>query len=554
MYPEKENSSDHIRIPLEQKNGENKCFSDYNTIPPKDQERLKIAKAEYEAALANGDLKEIRSRKQKLEYIRSTLSHPELPTATIPAQDIISGSLIDEPKNTPVDSIPMPVFEHTGKVVAEPSITATQNGNGTVLERTVNETAHGKPDADDKTPAKSVEQPKWERQQAPFTSDDGYAVQSLEPKRYHLTDMGNGYRFAAKHGNDLRYCHPWKTWLVWDGTRWAKDSDGEIVRRAKDTVKSIYAEASHAQDSSDRRNIANHARRSEANSRLEAMIKQAQSELPVLPDELDSDPWLLNVKNGTLDLRTGELRPHNREDMITKFIPVTYDPDAQAPIWHGFLRRILNNNDNLVTFVQRAIGYSLTGDVSEQVFFMLYGTGANGKSVFLETVQSILGEDYAKSTPTSTIMIKNGSQNSNDLARLAGVRFVTVNEVEDGQNLAESLMKQLTGNDTITARFLYAEHFDYKPQFKLFIRANHKPVIKNTDEGIWRRIRLIPFTVTIPEEERDKRLLQKLKDELPGILAWAVEGCLEWQQYGLGMPEEVKQAVKEYRLNRISCG
>lgn len=362
----------------------------------------------------------------------------------------------------------------------------------------------------------------------------------------HLTDVGNANRLIAKHGEDLRYCHEWGKWLIWNGHKWAKDKNGEIVRRAKDTITSIYEEASKGKDETERNDIARHAQKSESSARIKAMIELAQDGLPVSPGELDSHPWLLNCTNGTLDLRTGELKPHNRADMLTMYMPVAYDPSATCPNWHKFLVEILGENDNLYRFVQRAIGYSLTGDVSEQVLFILHGVGANGKSVLLETMLAMLGEDYARNTPNETIMIKNGGI-PNDIARLTGVRLVTVNEVEDGQKLAESLIKQLTGNDTITARFLHAEFFDFKPQFKLFIRANHKPVIRGTDEGIWRRLRLIPFTVTIPPEKQDKQLIEKLKDELPGILAWAVRGCLEWQREGLGLPEEIEQAVREYR-------
>lgn len=370
----------------------------------------------------------------------------------------------------------------------------------------------------------------------------------LEPnaeKPENLTDLGNALRLVAKHGNDLRYCYDWGKWLIWNGHKWAKDNNGEIVRRAKETIASIYAEASKIEDESERKAIAKHAMKSESCARIKAMIELAQSELPVSSDELDSDPWLLNCTNGTLDLRMGKLRPHNRADMLTKCVPVAYDPSAICPIWHKFLVEILNENDNLYRFIQCAIGYSLTGDVSEQVFFLLHGTGDNGKSVLLETILTMLG-DYAKSAPAETIMVKSGGIR-NDIARLAGVRLVTMNEVEDGQKLAESLVKELTGKDTVPARFLYTETFDFMPQFKLFIRANHKPVIRGTDDAIWRRIRLIPFTVKIPEKEKDKHLTEKLKDELPGILAWAVRGCLDWQENGLGLPEEVKSAVKEYR-------
>ncbi len=363
----------------------------------------------------------------------------------------------------------------------------------------------------------------------------------------HLTDLGNARRLVSQYGQDLRYCYDWRKWLVWDGQRWRRDTPWEVNRKVKATVKTIYGEAAAVEDDERRKAIAKHATRSEASERLKVMVEQAQSELPITTAELDADPWLLNCPNGTLDLRTGELHPHTRTDMLTKMTTIPYKPGDNCPLWLEFLETVFNGNQDLIHFIQKAVGYTLTGDCSEQVLFILYGTGANGKSVFLETIQAILGEDYARSTPTDTIMVKDGSSINNDIARLTGARLVTVNEVEDGQRLAESLVKQLTGQDTVTARFLHAEFFDFKPQFKLFIRANHKPVIRGTDEGIWRRLRLIPFTVTIPEGQRDPRLLEKLQAELPGILAWVARGCQYWQNESLGLPSEVKAAVDAYR-------
>jgi len=362
-----------------------------------------------------------------------------------------------------------------------------------------------------------------------------------------LTDSGNAERLVALHGKDLRYCYAWKTWLVWDGKRWKKDGQGEVERRAKDTVRDLYAEASHWGDEHTRQSIAKWAIQSESERRIRAMISLARSEpgISVLPEELDRNPWLFNVANGTLDLRTGELRPHRREDLITKLSPVEYDPEAKAPLWESFLERVLQDEE-LIAFIQRAVGYALTGDTSEQVLFLLYGTGANGKSTFLETIRAMLG-DYAQHTSFETFLARRGEGVRNDIARLVSARLVTAQEVESGRRLAESLVKLLTGGDTVTARFLYSEYFEFKPEFKLFLAANHKPIIRGTDLAIWRRIRLIPFTVTIPPEEQDHRLGEKLKKELPGILAWAVRGCLEWQERGLGLPPQVKAATEAYR-------
>jgi putative DNA primase/helicase len=355
----------------------------------------------------------------------------------------------------------------------------------------------------------------------------------------HETDLGNARRLVADHGVDLRFCKPWKKWLVWDGQRWREDATGEVMRRAKATAQQVYGTARDPK----------HADRSESRAGIESMVVLAQTELgiPVRPDDLDAAPWSLNVPNGTLDLRTGQLRDHHREDLLTKRVPVVYEPRAKCPTWLAFLNRVMNGDRDLIRFLQRAVGYSLTGSIREQCLFILYGTGANGKSTFLGTISQLLGE-YASSTPTETLLVKTGGGGiPNDVARLKGARFVSAIEAEDGRRLAEALIKQMTGGDIMTARFLYGEFFEFVPEFKIFLAVNHKPLIRNTDHAIWRRIRLVPFTITIPEAERDKDLPEKLRGELPGILAWAVQGCLDWQREGLGMPDAVKQATADYR-------
>ena len=370
------------------------------------------------------------------------------------------------------------------------------------------------------------------------------------PTGEHLTDLGNARRLVALHGADLRYCFPWSRWIVWGGTRWSADDSGEVHRRAKSTVATIYGEASRSTDEDARKAIAKHAMRTEASQKLQAMIALARSELgiPVLPKDLDTHRWLLNLQNGTLNLRTATLQPHSQANMITKLAPVEYDPSARCPLWLAFLDRIMGGKEALIGFLQRAIGYALTGDVSERALFILYGTGANGKTTFLNVVSALLGEDYAQQTPTETLLVKRfGSAIPNDVARLRGARLITAQETAEGRRLAESLVKQMTGGDKLTARFLRAEFFEFRPEFKIFLATNHKPVIRGTDKAIWDRIRLIPFNVTIPEHEQDKHLAEKLEAELPGILCWALDGCSAWQRDGLGAPQEVKQATASYR-------
>jgi putative DNA primase/helicase len=282
------------------------------------------------------------------------------------------------------------------------------------------------------------------------------------------------------------------------------------------------------------------------------MLELAKSEAPISPDDLDADPWLFNTANGTIDLRTGILRGHRREDLITKLAPVEHNPAATAPAWEHFLQRVLPGED-LRGFVQRATGYSATGNTSEQCMFINHGTGANGKSTFQETISAALG-DYAMRTPTEMLLAKRSDGVPNDIARLKGSRFVSASETEEGRRLAESRIKDLTGQDTITARFMRAEWFDFEPVHKLWLSTNHKPEIRGTDQAIWRRIRLVPWTVVIPPAEQDKKLPEKLRAELPGVLAWIVQGCLEWRRKGLQAPEEVRRATVEYRAEMDVVG
>ncbi len=370
---------------------------------------------------------------------------------------------------------------------------------------------------------------------------------------FNLTDLGNSERLVAQHGRDLRYCYKWGKWLVWTGARWERDDAGEVYRRAKETVRSIYLEAAAAEDDGRRKELAKHATRSEAEARIRAMLELAKSAVPVSPDELDADPWKLNCLNGTVDLvGSGELQEHRREDLLTKLAPVEYDPEASAPAWDAFLKRVLPGED-LRRFLQRAVGYSLTGDTSEQCMFINHGAGANGKSTSQEALAAALG-DYAVRTPTEMLLAKRAGGIPNDVARLKGARFVAASESEEGRRLAESLVKDLTGQDTISARFMRSEWFDFRPTHKLWLSTNHKPEIRGTDNAIWRRIRLVPWAETIPPEEQDKRLLAKLRKELPGILAWAVRGCLEWQREGLLEPDEVRAATGEYRAEMDVLG
>jgi putative DNA primase/helicase len=359
-----------------------------------------------------------------------------------------------------------------------------------------------------------------------------------------LTDTGNSELLIRRDGEQLRYCHPWRTWLVQDGKRWRQDDTGEVMRRAKEAARSIYREAARAPSDGAAKALGNWAKQSLSEARIKAMIELAKSEVPVIPDELDADPWLLNVENGTIGLRTGELREHRLEDLITKIAPVEYDPTADAPRWRATLERVLPNPE-IRAFFKRLCGYALTGDTSEHILPILYGTGANGKSTVLNALLDTLG-DYGTQAAPDLLIAKKGAHPT-ELADLFGMRFVSSIEVEDGRRLAESLVKQLTGGDRIKARRMRQDFWEFVPTHKVFMAVNHKPTVRGTDTAIWRRIRLIPFTETIPPEDQDKRLPEKLRKERAGILAWAVEGCLEWQREGLQAPDEVRKATREYR-------
>jgi len=364
----------------------------------------------------------------------------------------------------------------------------------------------------------------------------------------HLTEWGNAQRLVAEYGAGMLYCKPQKVWYCWRGTHWEEDKTGEIQRLTKNTVQAIYGEASEIDDKDERKKRVKWALSSESDSRMKATISLAQSEpgIQIMPDLFDGDPWLLNTGSGVIDLKTGELQRRQRQDYMTKLVPTYYDQSEECPLWEQFLWDITDGDEQLIAFLKRAIGYSLTGITSEQVIFVLYGTGSNGKSTFINTVRKMLGE-YACHTPTETLLMKRNDGIPNDLARLRGARLVTALEAEEGRRLAESLVKQMTGDDPITARYLYQELFEFEPQFKVWLGTNHKPSIRGTDHAIWRRIRLIPFTVTIQDVDQDKDLAEKMKKEWPGILAWAVEGCLEWQRVGLSAPSTVLEATSKYR-------
>lgn len=365
---------------------------------------------------------------------------------------------------------------------------------------------------------------------------------------FNLTDAGNAKRLVAHLDGLGRYCNAWKCWLINDGTRWIKDDAGMIFQKAKETVAGIYTEAQARADEAGRKAVASHAMRSETERSIRAMINLAQSEpgIPIRPADLDQHIHLLNVLNGTINLRTGVLHPHDPADLITQLVPISYDEEATAPRWQQFLGEVFKDRQELIGFVQRLVGYCLTGDTKEQMFAIWHGDGSNGKSVLLDTLREILA-DYATSTPFSTFALRRQEGIRNDLACLNNVRLVTSSEATEGMRLDEELVKRMTGDATIKARYLFSEYFEYKRRFKIIVAVNHLPRIRGTDFAIWRRVRLVPFDAVFIGDNCDLDLKGKLLAEAPGILTWAVIGSMLWFDCGLGYPEEVKQATEQYR-------
>jgi putative DNA primase/helicase len=374
----------------------------------------------------------------------------------------------------------------------------------------------------------------------PPAAEDGHVLDR--------TDLGNSVRLVKAISGKRMYDRS-SGWLAYDGRRWA-DGESAVREDGKQVVLSIKKEAVRESSPELQQELWKHAFMSQSSARIEAMIGLARTDplIETRASDFDKDPWLLNVANGTLDLRTGTLRPHSQADMMRRITPVEYHQGAVAPRWQMFLARIMGGNVNLVQWLQKAVGYSLTGLTSEQCFAFLYGVGRNGKSVFCGVLQELMGEYGAKVSAETLLGVRrSGGEASADVARLAGLRLVVASELPEGGRLNEALVKDLTGGDVITARHLYKAPFDFRPAFKLWLYGNHKPVVRGTDEGIWRRVRMVPFTQTIPETEVDPRLPEKLREELPGILAWAVEGCRLWQADRLGFTEEIRQATADLR-------
>ena len=365
-------------------------------------------------------------------------------------------------------------------------------------------------------------------------------------KYYPCTDQGNAERFADDWTGHASYT-PGIAWMTYPNGRWNEAVCGEAVECAKRTVRRIYREAEEAPEDF-RKPIGKWAVASEAAHRIDAMLDLAKSDpkIVVAANKLDADPWLLNCLNGTVDLRTGKLRPHNPADRITKQCPVAFEPLADCSQHLKFISRIFASKEKVIAYVQKILGMACTGDPSAQILPIFWGEGANGKSTLLGICQHTLG-DYASIAPDSLLVLNNRQEHPTEIADLRGKRLVVASETEATAKLRIQLVKKLTGEVTIKARRLYQDYIEFPRTHHLILQTNNRPRINEDTEAAWRRIKLVPFDVIIPTPERDEQLLDKLKAEAPGILAWLVFGCLAWQREGLQEPCEVQDATRHYR-------
>jgi len=389
--------------------------------------------------------------------------------------------------------------------------------------------------------------------------------QGVNLLKFRTTDMGNGELLTALTGETLRYDHKRDVWFVWRGDWWAEDTDGTVERLAKNSVRYRYKAATDIDDDDIRTAQIKHAIRSEHAARIRACIGLAQSEQPIADDgkHWDENPWLLGVANGVVDLRTGALRPGRRADRITLHTDVIFDPDATCPTWKRSLEEWCGGDADLAEYIRRAFGMSIAGDVSERVFFALYGPGSNGKSMMLRAMRHALG---ALAWNAGFDTFARGSSVSRGLEAMAGLpgkRLVTAVEANADAELDEARLKAIAGNDgVLTASHMYRDRFEFVPQATVWLAFNQRPTVRDTSNAFWQRCRLIPFEQEfLPagkagegQKVRDEHLAEKLEADTPGILAWAVRACLDWQRDGLKTSAAVRAATTEYQTDSDTFG
>ena len=394
----------------------------------------------------------------------------------------------------------------------------------------------------------------WERRRkveptVPTVMADTPTIQKDPSAYYHLTDIGNGLRLVDSCAGRLCYVAEWKQWLVWDGQRWCKGDDAGVMKLAHKVALGIYDGISKEDDEKKRKELLKWAIQSESAVRIDAMIKTARPYLTIPSAQFDTRPDMLCVRNGVVNLRTGQLIPHDATMMLTKRTDIDYDPTATAPTWRAFLDRIFEGNGDVLQFIQRAVGYTLTGSTDEHCLFFLYGVGANGKSTFLEAMRMLMGEYYVTTSVEAMLATEYTGGATPYVASLPGMRMAMASEMPEGRRFNESLIKDITGGGTITARHLYGAPFEFQPSHTMWISGNYRPRITGTDEGIWRRLKVVPFNAFIPPEQRRPmaEVLDGFRNELSGILTWAVQGAVAWYDWGLPTSPTIEQATMEYR-------
>ncbi|WP_017174809.1 phage/plasmid primase, P4 family [Staphylococcus hominis] len=396
--------------------------------------------------------------------------------------------------------------------------------------------------------------PKQEREENPLR----YALSHIfdaekKDKEYPIRsydDTGNADRFIDRYGHLYKHSYITNKFYIYDGQKWKVDDRGAIRKLIDEMIESIKNEkVLHSEDVTEeeaREAFQKYYKKTRGTQSKKNIMNELMHRKTVTPDEFDKDDMLLNVANGYIDLTSRELYKHDINKMFSQIANTDYSEKMQPAVWLDFLNDIFAGDKAVIRYIQKALGYSLTGSTREQVMFILFGKGRNGKSIFVETIAEILG-DYSNNMQAKSLMVKKNDNVNTDIARLSKARFVTSSEPNEGFRFDEGLIKQITGGDKVTARFLYAEEFEYTPKFKIWVSTNHKPIIRGTDDGIWRRLVLIPFDVQIPEEKVDKDLKYKLLREAPAILNWMAEGAYMWMREGLELPEKLKDAGQTYR-------
>ena len=368
------------------------------------------------------------------------------------------------------------------------------------------------------------------------------------------SDIANARRLVERFGDVIRRVGPWGKWLTWDGKRWAVEECEEVQEYTKQIASGLYTELGEVSTRGNANKdllaaMAGFIKHTSSATGLVNMARVARRDrrIQVSPDDLNKQPWLLNTLSGTIDLRTGKLRPHDQSDRLTQLVPLYYDPAAKCPIWERFLETVQRKNQRIIKYLQRLVGYSLTGDVSEQLLVFLYGQGNNGKSTFIEVLKNVLGKDYAMKASPELLLSREYETHPTERMDLYEKRFVGCVETENGKCLNETFVKEATGGDTMRGHKMHRDGWEFETTHKIWMAGNYKPIIKGRDKGIWRRVKLINFSVDIPDADVDKHLKEKLVAEWPGILAWAVRGCLDWQTNGMQEPVSVREDTAGYR-------